>query len=297
MVDCTRCQPYIITLLCGITDTWNRPNTVSPDWGTSDADIPWNAFALTPGEVNIQADKGRLWTPGTTPTQENVSAVLATSRIPIDIRFDFTLIDWPAATTGMLFRIQAHGQELRFSKLPTGENVSLFYGTPIVEEAAGISLVETIPYHVHWQIEEGVEQRVKVYTGSEPSLWDLTQDTSAATVVSPGFSFQIINGANGQGPVEVHLENLDLSDATGLIATCIDSGNPSLYQPVNDYVVAIGDGFTTAYTTFPYIQSSLQIYVSGILVEFDATDPTTGAFQLVDPAPRGAVIRASFRAR
>ncbi len=74
------------------------------------------------------------------------------------------------------------------------------------------------------------------------------------------------------------------------------SDPPIPYQLVADEYVGIGDGIATEFiTNWPYVAGSLQIQVSGILSEFDSTDPG-GDFTLADPAPLGARIIATYRA-
>jgi hypothetical protein len=88
------------------------------------------------------------------------------------------------------------------------------------------------------------------------------------------------------------------------LVPCVDiptrgstDGLPVRNQPVQDEIVGLGDGVTTIFATnFAYVGTSLHVEVSGILSEADPTDPTTGAFTLIDPAPPGAIVTASYQA-
>lgn len=82
------------------------------------------------------------------------------------------------------------------------------------------------------------------------------------------------------------------------LASCVPGGTaPVAGQQVLHEPIGTGDGSTTTYATqWPYVPGSLQVSVAGLVVEADPTDPGTGSFTLVDPAPSGAPIFAAYRA-
>ncbi len=89
--------------------------------------------------------------------------------------------------------------------------------------------------------------------------------------------------SRSSGAYEPHVVTLEL--APGAVwAPCV-TGTPVRNQSVRDELVGAGDGVTTVFTTiYPYVPNSLMVFVSGLLVEADPTNPGTGAFTLI-PAP------------
>lgn len=324
MTDCGGCPPFVFPGDdCGVTDSFNRPDTTPTDWGVSDSGHTWSIAAVadpislfrgyTPS-AQILSNKGQMVTPEVPilSTQGDASQLVQSTLlglpIPAQISFDVTFIRWLAPTLDLStvsFAVDVtQNFRLAFNaghQAGVGtETLGLSAASPTnISDTTAFSVTEGSTYHVFWEIDEGVESRVTVTPGPtvilplSGHLFDTGDDYFRMSILNSMQGDPFTHPAYLYG-MEVLVDELNCFDIDGKpIAIC----PPDVGQAVLDEPAGVGDGVTTVFTTvYPYLQTSLEVYVGTILVEADTTDPANGSFTLTDPASLGAEVRVSYRA-
>ncbi len=155
--------------------------------------------------------------------------------VPTSILCDLDFAQWnPSGQTGgtglagQSVVLSSGGHSFSFvATIGSSERIVLSANPIAVTTFTPFTVTPSTLYHVRWEIEPGVEDRVRVWTGGvEPSTWDLILSTVNLLNTN---TFSIVTSGNASSnaapvahvdPVEVDFSLLELSDESGVINRC-----------------------------------------------------------------------------
>lgn len=316
------CTPWVNQCLgpggVGITDTFNRA-VVSGDWGTGTG-----GYGNSSGSGNglsTDGSNGVLDTsadPSSTSVRSGPAGPIITPSLNFEMTFAFRcdtdINDIPAGPGGGIVPARSidifilsdfspffFGLEQTITSAGVITSfINVNVSSPAFSDQIAVTFIKNLWYTF----------RVKVSTSAFEFGYQPGDVSFPTTIYSHSDTYTVppspVIGNRGKptfngGGTDVDPLRVDLVTLIDWIAVVgfppCDVVQPTANQPVEDENVGTGDGVTTDYLTQnAYLPGSLEISVAGMLAEVDNTNPKTGEFNLVNPPPNGASIRATYRA-
>lgn len=223
---------------CGVTDAFDRVLDVG--WGTSDAGLVWEDSGS--GGGSSVDGVGHLWVSSQSyPNQAYQYETLTGDFTHGTMTFNLTVIGEGAptgtASQSVWWWLIGPGYMPSFGYRREAGGDVLYLTTsdqaPVYAASTPFHLVVGTKYHVNWQVEPGVAQRLKVWTGSdEPTEWTLVDDVSGVVTSSTYATWQIgcgnFGGGSGNstnGEISVEVDNLDIPGVNRCSAIQFDDFN------------------------------------------------------------------------
>lgn len=216
--------------VCGITDTFDRVDTSSGDFGTSDAGIPWIGSNLGNNFLHIQNNQMRLSLGGNGASGGQLD--VSTLGRSFSVMSQFAVYDGNFSTpNGSLFGMNIRNTNTNpfadqigaawwvemgsVQNATTGRCLKLRSLGETNAVLSPFAVTEDVQYNVRWEREDGVQQRIKFWPvgDAEPSSWTLTQTLGTATWGSSVIELQAQTlGLNsGSTVLQIYWDNLDIT--------------------------------------------------------------------------------------
>lgn len=289
----------------GYMQTWDVEDwarTVGPVAGNPGPDI---------GSIPVHSGDGAPFDGGNTwdiQDQNDITIELDGTQLIVDFasparQFNGTLPAPPALPADGIYRFAVQTDALR-----TGSGVQLYLfddenyqvvvaarfglgdlyvavqppGAGVSSDTFSFTFATGTLYHVAWDVSQPGVSRARIWEDGdpEPTDWQASVETTADEI-EPGYLGLVVDGGNG-GAQETLVKPITYS--------AFVSGERRKWA-----LVATLDGATTTFSVGePFVESSLQVKITGLLVEPASMDGDAGEFTLDDPGTAGASLWASW---